>query len=244
MVDASELIPDEGIFLVDAFEHIFRAMTPNWQDLENQVTDPAVQLRHMEVDHGRREASGKAWAAYEGAELKANRWLRCSLGKGLITAFIFFNGKPLQLPRHGWENAGLLQNGIDSNFVGPDDPINPGPDTEINGVRRPVYFVHSDLVALVEKAFGIAEPPKSRGGRPRKHDWDEGRAFAEKIFAERGDFAEVQNQTPGWQTEADFARAIMEHMSNPSFGNGVEPPFSTAKKFVSDFIKQKRGGRK
>ena len=149
MVDASELIPDEGIFLVDAFEHIFRAMTPNWQDLENQVTDPAVQLRHMEVDHGRREASGKAWAAYEGAELKANRWLRCSLGKGLITAFIFFNGKPLQLPRHGWENAGLLQNGINSNFVGPDDPINPGPECQINGVRRPVYFVHSDLVALV-----------------------------------------------------------------------------------------------
>jgi hypothetical protein len=117
MVDASEVIPEEGIFLVDAFEYIYRTMTPNWQEVENKLTDPAVQLRHLDDDVGRRMANGRAWAAYDDAQLKANKWLRSCIGQGLITAFISCNGEPLQLTRQGWEDPGFLKSGIDSNFA-------------------------------------------------------------------------------------------------------------------------------
>jgi hypothetical protein len=46
----------------------------------------------------------------------------------------------------------------------------------------------------------------------------------------------------GWKTEADFARAIIAHMSR--LNNGIEPPFSTAKALVSKFINDKRSIRK
>jgi hypothetical protein len=168
MVDASEMIPEGGIPLIDAFEYVFRAMTPNWQELEDQLADPAIQLRHMEADAERREANRRAWAAYDDAQLKANEWLRSCIGEGLIASFVSFDGKPLQLPRHGWENAGFLQNSIGSSFVGPDDLTDPGPDTEINGVRRPVYFVRSDLVALVEETIIGAAAAQTTSEQPTK----------------------------------------------------------------------------
>jgi hypothetical protein len=97
-------------------------------------------------------------------------------------------------------------------------------------------------VALIQISPIPEHSYRSRVGRPPKHDWEEGLLFAEKLFTERGDFADSQNQMAGWKTEADFARAIIAHMSR--LNNGIEPPFSTAKALVSKFINDKRSIRK
>jgi hypothetical protein len=248
MVDASEAIPEKGISLVKAFEYVFHTMTPNWQELENQLTDPAVQLRHLDGDVGRRKANGRAWVAYDDAQLNANKWLRSCIGKDLITAFIFFNGEPLQLPRQGWENAGCLESGIGSNFVGPDDPIDPGPDTEINGVRRPVYFVHSDLVALVEKAFGaapddpggqftgvssdVAVDPATvtnKGGRPPEYDWEAMERFARSIIVKHGKPGRTNKMLP---TQEDLVTLVLK-----DFGDrDLHPSASNVRKRVSRWL--------
>jgi hypothetical protein len=148
MVDASEAIPEEGIFLVDAFEYVFRTMTPNWRDLKDRLRDPGTQ---------------DAWIAFDGAQLEANKWLRDRIGERSITACICGpNSQLRQLTCEGWENVGFAENGISANFVSPDDLMNPGPDTEIDGVRCPVFFLRDEFEKFVTSAFDSAVAFSSR----------------------------------------------------------------------------------
>jgi hypothetical protein len=88
----------------------------------------------------------------------------------------------------------------------------------------------------------VSPPPKDgfrkRVGAPQKHDWEEGRLYAEKIFEERGDFYDIQNRQDDWRTEMDLVRAVITHMS--ALNNGKEPGLSSTKKLVSGVIARKR----
>jgi hypothetical protein len=254
MNDANDPIPADAISLVDAFDYLFRAMTANWKELEERCNEPvialALNLNENSNEEMNRQLMGDAFPEYDQALLKANIWLRSCIGNGGITAFIRdpLHDKQLQLQRQGWDDVGFCRSGISSNFVAPNDLMDPGPDSEIDGFRRPVFFMRNDFEKLIALAFGSGDPLapdqgfRSRRGRPSLHDWDEARHYAEKIYAERGDFADVQNQCPGWRTATDFAHLIMEHMSR--LNDRYEPPFSSAKSFVSGFLKMKRAGRK
>jgi hypothetical protein len=149
MIDASEAIPEDGILLVEAFEYLFRTMTPNWRDLEELAYKPHLHGRE------RPETMRRSDAKYDRAQLEANKWLRDRIGDRSITPLIYGpHGRVLQLTCEGWENVGFAKNGISANFVSPDDLMNPGPDTTIDGVRYPVFFLREAFEKLVEAEFG------------------------------------------------------------------------------------------
>jgi hypothetical protein len=158
MKDADDAIPPEGISLLDAFEHLYRAMHPNWEGLEEGCADPGLELpwgvkSSKELN---RRLADEAFLAYDRAQLETNKWLRGRIGEGSIAAFIRdpSSNNSIRLPLDGWENVGLAQSGITSNFVGPDDILEPGPDTEIRGERRPVFLLQNDFLKLVQTSFG------------------------------------------------------------------------------------------
>jgi hypothetical protein len=218
MSDSSVPIPANGVYLLEAFNQIFRAMTPHWKQLEDDLE------RYSEERVG-------PFEIIDAEHLKANLWLRARIQEGSITAFIRdpMTGNPLRLSRDGWEDAGLMQGGIESNFVGPDDMLNPGPTAEINGVQYPVFFDRDEFQSLVRTHFGEPELGKrvGRTGRPPLHDWEEGRLFGERLLKERGDPTKPENTADGWRSGADLAREIMKHMADHA--GGIEPPISTAK---------------
>jgi hypothetical protein len=82
MIDASEAIPEDGIFLVDAFKYVFRTMAPNWRELEGLAYQP--HLHGEERPENLRIADEK----YDRAQLEANKWLRNRIGDRSITAYI------------------------------------------------------------------------------------------------------------------------------------------------------------
>jgi hypothetical protein len=244
MVDANDPIPGDGIFLTDAFELVFHLMHADWRNLEAFAEAPIVALQTSSEtnDELNKEPMDEAFIKYDLAQLKANHWIRSQISDGSLMAFITTPalGKPWQLPREGWTDVGLSRSGITSNFVGPDDILNPGPDAEIDAYRRPVFFNRDDFESAVKAAFGsIAKPDQhKRLGAPPKHDWDEGRLYAGKLFDERGDFCDIQNQQDDWRTEMDLVRAVMIHMSKHN--NGKEPGLSSTKVLVSKVVAQKR----
>lgn len=125
MVDAVEAIPVTGIFLTDAFSRLFRAMTPHWRDLQARLSDPG---------------SRENWDDHDHAERRANEAMREAFTDGSLTPLIYSHGMPEKLPREGWELRGQFETGIASNFVSPDDPINPGPRTDRDGQRHAVFI--------------------------------------------------------------------------------------------------------
>jgi hypothetical protein len=168
MVESNDPIPAEGIYLLDAFEYLFRAMNPNWRELEDRCNEPAIEVT-LDIDSNEemnRHLQDEAFLEYDLAQLSANKWLRSHIGDGSITAFIRdpSNDKSLQLSRQGWENVGFDQSGISSNFVSPDDLLNPGPDAEINGSHRPVFLLRDEFRKCVQTAFGSIESPALKSG--------------------------------------------------------------------------------
>ena len=223
MIDAEDLIPPEGILLLEAFEYFYRRSTPNWADLQYQLTP--------------REKTGldgnRAWDEFDRAQRVANQRFR-KLLTGSLDTFVRDprNGQNLKLPRDRWDEPGEFENGITANFVGPDDPLNRGPNTVVEGKRRPVFFIRSELEKLVEAEFGVPR----RSGRPREHDWGEGKLFGEELLKTQGDPTRPENQVEGWRSQADLARAIMAHMAKHST-DGKEPPLSSAQNLAANLLK-------
>ena len=210
--------------MLEGFEYLFRRSTPNWADLQYQLTP----REKTDLDGNR------AWDGFDRAQRVANQLLRKWLTEGILTAFVRDprHDQTLQLPRDGWDRLGEFENGITANFVGPDDPLNRGPNTVVEGKRRPVFFIRSELEKLVEAEFGVPR----RSGRPREHDWGEGKLFGEELLKTQGDPTRPENQIEGWRSQADLARAIMAHMAKHST-DGKEPPLSSAQNLAANLLK-------
>ncbi len=141
--------------MLEAFELFYRCSTPNWADLQYQL-NPREKMGMDEEQ--RRQFRKRAWDAYDCAQRVANQRFRKRLTEGSFAAFVRdpMHGQTLKLPRDGWDELGEFENGITANFVGPDDPINRGPNTVVEGKRRPVIYVFA--VYLVE-----GEPESGEG---------------------------------------------------------------------------------
>lgn len=131
MKDAAEEIAPGAISLVDAYERVFRAMNP-----EARPGYPRTPLE---------------WDEHDYAELCANEVLRNGLANGALKPLVCLNGVSREISRDGWKIPGQFprqdwmpdcfpQTGINSNFVGPNDPTNPGPRTDIDGKRHAVFL--------------------------------------------------------------------------------------------------------
>ena len=68
MVDASG--DPDGEFSGDAFEYVFRAMTPNWARFENEIGDPGRADRAGKLTPKKREASRRAWITFDDAQFR------------------------------------------------------------------------------------------------------------------------------------------------------------------------------
>jgi hypothetical protein len=141
MLDGTEAIPEDGVLLMDAYENVFRAITPNWRELEAEILNSTAVEKEPERT--------LAWRALDSAQHKANILFRKRLTEGTLPAFIYADSRKLRLPTMGWEETGLLKSGIVSNFVSPRDPLNPGPSTDIDGVRRAVFVDRASLERLI-----------------------------------------------------------------------------------------------
>ena len=194
----------------------------------------------MGLDEERqRQLSDNAWAEFNRAQRVANQRLRKWITSGTVVAFVRDpeHDRTLQLRRDGWDRLGEFEDGITANFVGPDDPFNRGPNTVVGGKRRPVFFMRGEWEKLVKAEFALI----SRSGRPREHDWDEGKLFGEKLLKTQGDPTRPENQIEGWRSQADLARAIMAHMAKHST-DGKEPPLSSAQNLAAKLLKDFNGG--
>ena len=191
MQDADDPIPvptpEDTIFLSDAFVVVYRALTPDWQLLEERLNG-AGQNQHVK-DHAYRDA--------ERGQRRANEWLRErmlreTMSQGALRALVRDPGDPhsspprppqtFQLSRRGWSSMSSFETGFDADHVGPGDLLQSGPNTVIGGARRPVFFdrkefenVLSEIAQPTSRVDAPCETPpvKNKGGRPPDYKWDQ-----------------------------------------------------------------------
>lgn len=163
MKDADDPIPvptpEDTIFLSDAFVVVYRALTPDWQLLEERLNG-AGQNQHMK-DYAYREA--------ERAQRRANEWLREKMSQGALRALVRDPGDPhsspprppqtFQLSRRGWSSMSSFETGFDDDHVGPGDIPQLGPNTVVAGARRPVFFDRKEFNNAVRE---ITQPDGDR----------------------------------------------------------------------------------
>jgi hypothetical protein len=137
------------LYLLDAYERVYRAMNPHYRQLQARLDNPGTC---------------KSWDEHDYSELCANEVLRNAIEDGSLTPLVHRKGKPRQLPRKGWKIPGQFprqdwmpncfpQTGIYSNFVGPNDPTNPGPPTGKNGKLREVFFNRNEFDCWLRSVF-------------------------------------------------------------------------------------------
>jgi len=172
MKDADDPIPvptpEDTIFLSDAFVVVYRALTPDWQLLEERLNG-AGQNQHVK-DHAYREA--------ERAQRRANEWLRErmlreTMSQGALRALVRDPGDPhsspprppqtFQLSRRGWSSMSSFETGFDDDHVGPGDIPQLGPNTVVAGARRPVFFDRKEFNNAVRE---ITQPDGDRAAHP------------------------------------------------------------------------------
>jgi hypothetical protein len=142
MVDAVEAIPVTGIFLTDAFGRVFRATTPHWRDLQARLSNPG---------------SREDWDDHDHAERCANEVLRNAFTDGSLTPLVHRHGSPQRLPREGWELRAQFETGIASNFVTPNDPMNPGPRTGKDGERHAIFIDRGEFDQWLQSIFPMQD---------------------------------------------------------------------------------------
>jgi hypothetical protein len=171
MTDALDAIPEDAIYLLDAFERVFQKQTPRWQVFGRRCDAIKLALLlHQEnplYTEKCQKVLDKALVPFDRAQFRANEWLRLRISDGALTAYIRnpVTDKLFQLPRTGWDCRTLTKSAIVSNFVGPDDMDAPGPDTVVAGARRPVFFKTAEIEQLLLTGIELNSKRK-RPGRP------------------------------------------------------------------------------
>jgi hypothetical protein len=160
MKDADDPIPvptpKDTILISDAFEQVFRALTPDWQILEQERLKDQAASRN-----------------YDKAQRRANEWLREKIGEGALRALIRDPGDPhsnpprppqtFQLNRRRLTSMSDFETGIDDDHFAPGDLLQHGPNTVIGGERRTVFFDRKEFDDVVKE---ITPPDGDRTAHP------------------------------------------------------------------------------
>jgi hypothetical protein len=100
----------------------------------------------------------------------------------------------------------------------------------------------------VRAAFPMlgAGPNARSPGPKQKYDWVEGKQYAVKLFAERGDFESEPNQVHGWKSQTDLVKLVQAHLKEDDarardVPEGNEPGLSTTKGYVAKWLAEWRG---
>jgi hypothetical protein len=156
-------LPLSSIRLSEAYNIFYRAVTPNWRELE---TGPCAILGDEQAER----LATLATIAHDQSHKDAEERFRIALAGGNPVALVF-NPKTSQareLARQPWtEKQNFGVHGFHEDFVSPDDLIQPGPDTLIEDALRPVFFERADFekfMAEISAASKLATHAKA--GRP------------------------------------------------------------------------------
>jgi hypothetical protein len=192
-MDADDPIPVDAIGLVEAYQLTRSAHIPDWDRLANRITSN----------------DDDPWWSVDLAERVVERFFRDALAKGELNAYVRdpISGERLQLlNRDDWSLAGFLP-GISSNFTSPNDLFCPGPDSTIDGMRRPVFVIKKELDTWRKFANGM----RKKGGRT-PHDWETIEKKVFELMDYHGDFS---------LTDRDWnAQARLEDKITDEFGIG------------------------
>jgi hypothetical protein len=232
MKDADDPIPaptpEDTILYSDVFVEVYRALTPDWQLLEERwITD-------QEASHNR-----------DKAQRRANKWLREKISQGALRALVRDPGDPnskpprppqtFQLNRRRFASMSDFETGITDDHVGPGDIFQSGPDTVIAGKRRPVFFDRQEfnkvLSEIAPPATGIDTPPvKNKGGRPAEYDWDAMKAFALQKVKEFGRPGKDNKRLP---SKAQLIELILNEWRER---HGQEPASSSVRSHLNRWL--------
>ena len=170
MKDADDLIPaptpEYAISFRDAFEVVYRALNPDWQNLEERLNPSSPYYDAFDERDEKDRAYGEADRTYGKAQRLANEWLRERITQGALIALVCDpdSGQVFQSNRHKWDSMGDFETGIADNFVGPWDIFQSGPNTVIRGERRPVFFDRKVFDSL------LSEPNRTSTASKNKSD--------------------------------------------------------------------------
>ena len=154
MKDADDLIPaptpEYAISFRDAFEVVYRALNPDWQNLEQRLNPSSPYYDAFDERDEKDRAYGEADRTYGKAQRLANEWLRERITQGALIALVCDpdSGQVFQSNRHKWDSMGDFETGIADNFVGPWDIFQSG-QIRSSGVRGD----HSFLTVKSSTAF-------------------------------------------------------------------------------------------
>jgi hypothetical protein len=209
MADAAEEIAPGGISLVDAYERVFHAMNP-------------------EVRRGYPRTRAE-WDEHDYAELCANEVVRNGFADGSLGPLVYVNGTSREISRNGWKIPGQFprqdwmpdcfpQTGIGSNFVGPNDPTNPGPRTDIDGKRHAVFVDPTQFDGWFNSIFPVQRRQTEKVANPHRGGKKKGDGSYRNVDAplQRKMKSLIQ------QGKATSARAAARLLLGEAYGEGTD----------------------
>jgi hypothetical protein len=169
---APNIVPRGAIRLSEAFETLYRHLTPDWKDL----SDLCVQWDEAPFDP-HEDSLEDPYRTVIVATDRAENIFRWALRDGDLRAYIHNTqtGVDLELDPREWLKSGE-QVGINADYTGSQMP---GPDCALNGMRQPIFLLREDFEQWMAQAVGARTP--SLPGAPVHSD----RGTTDRVLATR-----------------------------------------------------------
>jgi hypothetical protein len=153
MAKALNVIPKGAIRLSEAFERLYRSLTPEWNDLAERCArwDEASLYPQEEVDLGE-----DPYRIVVIATDRAEMTFRHALRDGELRAYIhnIRTGIDLELDPREWLKSGE-QVGINFDYTGLQMP---GPDCALDGMRQPIFLFREQFDQWMARMIGVSAP--------------------------------------------------------------------------------------
>ena len=135
MEKAPNMIPQGAIRLSEAFESLYRHLTPEWKELSERC----VQWDETTPDLQEEASLENPYRAAVVATDRAENIFRWALRDGDLRAYIhnIQTGVDLELDPREWAKSGE-EVGINFDYTGSQMP---GPDCSLNGMRQPIFIL-------------------------------------------------------------------------------------------------------
>ncbi|MBR1225075.1 helix-turn-helix domain-containing protein [Bradyrhizobium sp. AUGA SZCCT0176] len=173
---APNMIPQGAIRLSEAFEDLYRHLTPDWRDLAER----SVQWEEIPPDPQEESSLENPYPAVVVAADRAESIFRWALRDGDLRAYIhnIQTGVDLELDPREWAKSGE-QVGINFDYTGSQMP---GPDCSLNGMRQPVFLLREAFERWMAQTVGAGslDSPGTLGRLSRD---DTGRVLATRAFS-------------------------------------------------------------
>jgi hypothetical protein len=152
MEKAPNIVPKGAIRLSEAFERLYRSLTPEWNDLTERCVrwdEAALYPQEEEVDLGE-----DPYRIVVIATDRAEMTFRHALRDGELRAYIHNTqtGIDLELDPKEWLKSGE-QVGINFDYTGSQMP---GPDCALNGIRQPIFIFREEFDQWMARLVGVS----------------------------------------------------------------------------------------